>query len=169
MRKILVILGFLVSIVYAKDLAIPTLNNNNMPVNVSINDKSIIFHDYPNKYIVLEFFGYGCPTCRHEIANLKSMQKGNPEIQVVSVHMNDLDDEGMNDFIFEYGINYPVVNFKYSYDLYQYAKKVDPDWEDMIPFMVIIDKDGKFLTSFMGMITEDEILEGIKKVKRLGN
>ena len=161
MRRVFVLVLFLASFVLAKDISLPVLNNGGKSLSVSIEDKKINFKDYPNKYIILEFFGYRCPTCFYETTHLKIMQKDNPFIKVVAVHMDNLSNERLDDYIFENGINYPVVPFTYAYDLDKFARYVEPRWGGVIPFMMLINKEGKVLNTFLGITTEEDIMKYI--------
>ena len=163
MRKILVIFILFIGLLDAKDILLKALNNNGMPLNISINDKQILFNDtkFRDKYIILEFFSHRCPTCYMEIPHLNVMNKDNPFIKVIGVHMADLSDEGLDDYIFSNNINYPVVPFTYSYDLYYYAKNVEPRWGGAIPFMILINKQGKVLQTYLGVTTEEDIMKYI--------
>ncbi len=166
MRIFFALAFFLATFVFARDISLPVLNNNGKNLYVSINDKYIKFKDYPDKYIILEFFGYRCPTCYYQIPHLKTMQKENPFIKVVAVHMDELSDERLDDYIFKNSINYPIVTFSYAYDLYRFAKYVEPRWGGMIPFMILIDnKSGKVINTFLGITTEEDILKAIKRYK----
>ena len=163
MRRVLVLVVFLASFVLAKDISLPVLNNNSVNLSVNISDKNIFFRDYPNKYIILEFFGYRCPTCYYETAHLKIMQKDNPFIKVVGVHMDELTNDRLDDYIFENGINYPIVPFTYAYDLDKFARYVEPRWGGMIPFMMLINRQGRVINTFLGITTEEDIMKSIKR------
>jgi len=163
MRKIFVVFVLFVSLLGAKEVSLKALNNGGMPINVSINDKQILFKDakFRDKYIILEFFSYRCPTCYMEIPHLNIMNKDNPFVKVVGVHMADLSDDSLDDYILSNGINYPVVPFSYAYDLYNYAKYVEPRWGGGIPFTMLINKQGKVLQTYLGVTTEDDIMKYI--------
>ncbi len=163
MRRVFILIFFLVNFVFAKDILLPVLNNNGVQLKVSINDKNILFKDYPNKYVILEFFGYRCPSCYYETSHLKSIEKDNPFIKVVSVHMDTLSDEKLDDYIFENGINYPVVPFTYAYDLDKFARYVEPRWGGAIPFMMLINRQGRVINTFLGIISEEDIIKSIKR------
>ena len=113
--------------------------------------------------MILEFFGYRCPTCYFEIPHLKNIQKYNSLIKVVGVHMDELTNERLDDYIFESGINYPVVPFTYAYDLDKFARYVEPRWGGMIPFMMLINRQGKVINTFLGVTTEEDIMKSIKR------
>ena len=163
MRRVFILIFFLVNFVFAKDILLPVLNNNGVQLKVSINDKNILFKDYSNKYVILEFFGYRCPSCYYETSHLKSIEKDNPFIKVVSVHMDTLSDEKLDDYIFENGINYPVVPFTYAYDLDKFARYVEPRWGGAIPFMMLINRQGRVINTFLGIISEEDIIKSIKR------
>ncbi len=165
MRRLVVLVAIFVGFAFAKDISLPALNNAGKSLSVSIEDKKIKFKDYPNKYIILEFFGYRCPTCFYETSHLKIMQKDNPFVKVVAVHMDTLPNDRLDDYIFENGINYPVVPFTYAYDLDKFARYVEPRWGGMIPFMMLINTEGKVLNTFLGITTEEDIMKYINRDK----
>ena len=161
MIKILSSLAFVVSVMFATEVTYPTTNTQT-PIKMDIQEKSIIFKNLPKKYTLLEFFGVRCPMCRMEVPHLISMQKNNPRLQVVAVEMQGTNKETLDDFIFEKGINYPVFSFDYSSELYKFGNRINTNWEGGIPMTIVLDPNGQALLYFMGVISEDEIIEAIK-------
>jgi len=129
---------------------------------MDINGEHIDFQGYQGKYVLLEYFGTRCPMCAMELEHLKSMQKNNPLLEVIAVELQNTSKEDLSDYIFEKGINYPVIDFKNAYTLYMFAKNAASQWQGSIPLIILFDKNGQALTYFMGVIGEDDIINAIK-------
>jgi len=165
MKKILASLALLSSLLFAQPVTVPTVNKT--PITMDINGEHIDFQGYNGKYVLLEYFGTHCPMCAMEVDHLKSMQQNNPDIEVIAVELQNTDKEALSDYVFEKGINYPVIDFSNAYDLYMFAKNAAPQWTGSIPMIILFDKDGQALTYFMGVIDETDVLNAIKQYSRI--
>jgi len=134
---------------------------------MDINGEHIDFQGYQGKYVLLEYFGTRCPMCAMEVDHLKSMQANNPDIEVIAVELQNTDKETLSDYVFEKGINYPVIDFSNAYDLYMFAKSAAPKWSGAIPMIILFDKNGQALTYFMGVVDETQVLEAIKQYSKV--
>jgi thiol-disulfide isomerase/thioredoxin len=161
MKKLLSSLLLASSLLFAEAVTIPTVNKT--PITMDINGEHIDFQGYQGKYVLLEFFGTRCPMCAMELEHLKSMQKNNPELEVIAVELQNTPKDTLSDYIFENDINYPVIDFQNAYTLYMFAKNAAPKWKGGIPMTILFDKNGQALTYFVGVITETDILNAIKE------
>ncbi len=161
MKKIFSSLLLASTLLLAQTVTVPTVNTQT-PITMDINGEHIDFSGYAGKYVILEYFGTHCPVCQMEIDHLKSMQQNNPKLEVISVELQNTPVEALKDFVFEKGINYPVIDFKNAYSLYMFAKNAAPQWQGAIPLMILFDKNGQALTYFMGVTSEEDIIKAIK-------
>jgi peroxiredoxin len=161
MKKLLSSLLLASSILFAEAVSIPTVNKT--PMIMDINGEHIDFQGYQGKYVVLEFFGTRCPMCSMELEHLKSMQKNNPEIEVIAVELQNTPTDRLQNYIANNEITYPVIDFQNAYTLYSFAKNAAPKWNGGIPMTILFDKSGQALTYFVGVITETDVLNALKQ------
>ncbi len=116
--------------------------------------------DNDNKVILLDFFATWCPPCKAEIPHLNNLQKRyKKELKVISILLEDgKPDIEIKNFIKFNHINYTITNggsnFTFSNMLGGISK---------IPFMILYDKNGEKVTSYLGAVPEEMIESDIKK------
>ena len=168
MKKIVFSIIFLVSTLFGRYVSVPVVNGdsgiNNL--SMSVNGKNITFHDFPGKYVLLEYFGAHCPVCKSEVKHMKSINRNNPLIKVVAVEVQGTSESALKDFIFERGISYPVVSFNNSIEFYYYARAGVPEWGGRIPMMVLFAPDGTKIKSFTGFKTEEDIMKALNSYRK---
>ena len=168
MKKIVFAIFFLVSTLFGRYVSVPVINTDSGIINLSmsINGENIQFHDFPGKYVLLEYFGAHCPVCKSEVKHMKIINKENPLIKVVAVEVQGTPDSTLKDFIFERGISFPVVSFNNSIEFYYYARAGVPNWGGRIPMMVLFATNGKKIKSFTGLKTEEDIMKALNEYRK---
>jgi len=136
---------------------------NGEPIHITVTEEGFIFDKYKGKAVLLDFFGPFCPPCLLEIPHLIEMQKENKDkLQIVGVQVQtQMSNEELNAFIKEKGINYPVVNLDYAWDLVSFVR-ANTGWKGQIPYMLIFDKKGNLRRQFIGMVNNSTILKYVK-------
>lgn len=146
---------------------LPTYNlttTDGKKITIKVTQKGWVFEQYPNKVILLNFFATWCPPCKAEIPHLNHLQKiYQNDFQVISVLVeNDKDNQFVNDFIDEYGIQYPVTNSAENFNLVDGVGGVSS-----IPAMFIFNKNGIVVQRYVGAVKEEildsDILKAIKQ------
>ncbi len=133
-------------------------------IKLTITKDGFIFDKYKGqKAVVLDFFGPHCPPCLMEIPHLIEMQKENNDtLQIIGVQVQmQMSNDELNAFIKEKGINYPVVNLDYAWDLVGFAR-ANTGWQGQIPYMMVFDKNGNIKRQFIGMVPNETILKYAK-------
>lgn len=134
------------------DLVLTTLDDEKISI---VKEKDgVKFSNQNNRVILLNFFATWCPPCKAEIPHLNSLQeKYRDDLLILSVALEDKDVETLLSFKEFYNINYTIThgmaNFKFSELL---------GGVQTIPYMVLYDKDGKYLKHYNGIVPE-EMLE----------
>ncbi len=163
----LMIGGFLLTTVYAKnsqDVQNIELNTTKgKTVAITVTQNGFLFDKFKGKAVLLDFFGPYCPPCLLEIPHLIEMQKANKDkLQIIGIQVQtQMSNDDLNAFIKEKGINYPVVNLDYAWDLVSFVR-ANTGWKGQIPYMMVFDKKGNIKRQFIGMVPNETILKYIK-------
>ena len=113
-----------------------------------------------DKAILLDFFATWCPPCKAEIPHLTNLQnRYKKDLKIISILLEDgKPDNEIENFIKFNNINYTITNggsnFTFSNMLGGVSK---------IPFMILYDKNGEKVTSYLGAVPEEMIESDIKK------
>jgi thiol-disulfide isomerase/thioredoxin len=134
---------------------------DNLDLNVKVDGDKIIFKDYPEKLVLLNFFATWCPPCKAEIPNLIELQnKYANDFKVVSVLLEDnKSNEEIIEFINEYKINYAVTNGKQNFLLSEALGEIKS-----IPTMFLLDKESKIFQKYVGIVPVEMMEIDIKKL-----
>lgn len=146
-------------VIVKKDFVLKTTDN--LDLNVRVEEDKIIFKDYPEKIILLNFFATWCPPCKAEIPNLVNLQnKYANDLKIVSVLLEqDKSNEIINEFINKYKINYQVTNSDENFALSTGLGEIKS-----IPTMILVDKDSKIFQKYVGIVPSEMMEIDIKKV-----
>ena len=134
---------------------------DNLDLNIKIDGDKIIFKDYPEKIVLLNFFATWCPPCKAEIPNLIELQKKYAnDFKVVSILLEeDKSNEYIQDFIKIYGINYPITNGNQNFELSTSLGEIKS-----IPTMFLIDKNSDVFQKYTGIVPVEMMEIDIKKL-----
>jgi thiol-disulfide isomerase/thioredoxin len=134
------------------------------PISIKVLDSviSIKEAEYKDKIILVNFFATWCPPCRAEIPHLVNLKnKYKDKFEVVAVML----DEGMSiedkkAFVEKFNINYKVSTTQSeNHALASLIGNVRT-----IPYMMLFDAKGKYVTDYKGAVPEEMIESDIKKV-----
>ena len=134
---------------------------DNLDINVKVDGDKIIFKDYPEKLVLLNFFATWCPPCKAEIPNLIELEKkhGN-DLKVISILLEEgKSNEEIIEFINEYKINYAVVNGKQNFQLSDSLGGIKS-----IPTMFLLDKESNIFQKYVGIVPVEMMEIDIQKL-----
>jgi cytochrome c biogenesis protein CcmG/thiol:disulfide interchange protein DsbE len=121
--------------------------------------KVIKLSDYKGKIVLIDFWATWCGPCKRGIPDLIALKKkyGNKGFEVIGISLDTDTKEEVVPFIKKYGINYPVAYGNQS--VYQQYGGIRA-----IPTSFIIDKQGKIIANYEGLVTQDVYENHIKKL-----
>ena len=130
-------------------------------INITLLNDKILFKDYPNKIVLLNFFTTWCPPCKAEIPNLIQLQNDyKNDFVIVSILLEDMKThEELQKFITTFNINYPITNASENFDLAKSLGGIKS-----IPTMFLVDKDGNVFQKYVGLVPSEMMEIDIKKV-----
>ncbi len=113
------------------------------------------------KILVLSFFATWCPPCKAEIPHLVDLQnKFKDKIVILGVLLEDNKPlEEVKNFIKYHNINYKIAVSEENFKLAALIGGVKS-----IPLLIIYDKDGNYVTHYLGAVPEEMMETDLKRV-----
>jgi len=137
---------------------------NDKKVDMKITETGFNFEQYKGKAVLVDFFGPHCPPCLAEMPHLIEFQeKHKDDLVILGVQVQmQMTPEALKAFMKEKGINYPVVNLDYAMELVQFIQ-TNTNWAGQIPYMLLFNKEGKLVQTYLGMTNVSKIASDMKK------
>lgn len=142
---------------------VPTAQSNSVlafDFNLPTTDgKQLKLSDYKGKVVILDFWATWCPPCRKGIPDLVELKQkySSKGVEIIGISVDQETKDEVVPFIKEYGINYPIVYGNTS--VYQKYGGIRA-----IPTSFIVDKQGKIVASYEGLISKSAYEAHIKKL-----
>jgi thiol-disulfide isomerase/thioredoxin len=145
---------------------------SNTRIKLTQTDKNIwSFQGIKDKVVMLDLFGTWCPPCKAEIPHLNNLRKRfGKDFEIIGVDIGKRGG-GVNsasdliEFIKDFEIKYPVVFGADNGKLFRALSQLNPSGS--IPFMILFDKKGNYLTHYIGMVPEEMIASDIQKALKM--
>jgi len=137
---------------------------NDQKVDMKITDVGFNFEQFKGKAVLLDFFGPYCPPCLAEMPHLVEMQKEmKDKLVILGIQVQtQMAPSALKAFIAEKKLNYPVVNLDYAMELVQFIQ-TNTNWGGQIPFMLLFNKEGKLVQTYLGMTDIKKIEKDLEK------
>ncbi|NOX14435.1 MAG: TlpA family protein disulfide reductase [Epsilonproteobacteria bacterium] len=128
------------------------VNDNN--IKVTPTKKGFKFSNAQNKLVLVTFFATWCPPCIVEIPHLNNLQeKYKNDIKIIGILLEqNKSNDAIKKFINDNAINYTVTNSKGNQKLSMSVGGVSS-----IPYMIMYDKKGNYVTNYLGAVPEEMI------------
>ncbi|MCF6173681.1 MAG: redoxin family protein [Campylobacteraceae bacterium] len=127
---------------------------NDNDIKVTPTKKGFKFSNAQNKVVLVAFFATWCPPCRAEIPHLNNLQeKYKNNIKIIGILLEqNRDNDDIKKFINDNAINYTITNSQGNQMLANSIGGVSN-----IPYMVMYDKQGNYVTNYLGAVPEEMI------------
>lgn len=121
--------------------------------------KTLTLSKYKGKAVIIDFWATWCPPCRKGIPDLIELQKkyGSKGLQVIGVSVDQDTKKDVVPFIKDKGINYPVVYADNNIIMKYGGIRA-------IPTSFIIDKQGRIVASYEGLMSPATYESQVKKI-----
>jgi len=134
------------------------------PNYLETQSESLNLSELRGKVVILDFWATWCPPCRKGIPDLVELKEEykDKDFEIVGISLDAITRGGatVNDvvpFMKEYKINYPIVrgneNLVYSFGNI-----------NSIPTLFILDKEGKVIERFEGLVSKDILVDKINSI-----
>lgn len=145
----------------SSQMALTTYDGKILDINIT--EEGFKFKQFPNKTVLLNFFGPMCPPCIIEMPHLIELQeKHKDDLQIVTVQVQiPMENSELADFVKKNKINYPVINLNDAWDIVTFVK-ANTNWGGEIPFMMMFGKDGELRNNYIGVVSTDKLLKDMR-------
>ena len=135
-------------------------------VDIIEKKSGFIFPQFPNKVVVLEFFGKECHHCIQEIATLNRLrQKYTNRLEIISIQVDgQMGKKFANNFIKKHNITYPIID-KHGSENLQSIVKEKYEWRGILPYMLVINR-GVTEYSYSGKIDYKRLHNDINSINK---
>ena len=140
-------------------------NIDGSKIKIIAKEDGIEFKDINSSVVMIDFFATWCPPCKAEIPHLVNLQdKYKKRFKIVGILLEKNKNLGdLKRFLDEYKINYFVSKSADNFELAKIVYAAVQAPRDMpIPLMVMF-KNGKYVTHYLGAVPEEMIETDIKK------
>ncbi|HHD75731.1 MAG TPA: TlpA family protein disulfide reductase [Campylobacterales bacterium] len=162
MKKTLITIFLLLSTsLYAQNMEMYDTDGKHYKVYAK--DDTLQIEHMKGKVVFLEFFGLRCPACKELMPNLIKVQEKYPnKLKVLGIEVQNNDIEPINEYKKRYGINYTTFS---NYDVGRVVRYIadNADWAGAIPFLVVIDSEGKVQVLKRGVISKETLENYVKR------
>ena len=122
--------------------------------------KSLRIPTYHGKILFVDFFSTSCGPCRDEVPHLVALQeKYKDDMVILGVLLENKTPQELAPFIDYFGINYPVSISPANRDMTEIVGGVRG-----IPAMYLYDKEGRYVTHYLGAVPEAMIENDIQRI-----
>ena len=135
--------------------------NDGSVLKVSKHDnKGLFFEGYEGKAVLLNFFATWCPQCKAEIPHLVNLKNSHKdELEIIGILMEDTRSaEEIGRFAEAFEINFKIA---LSSENQKLAKALGGIRS--IPFMILYNPKGEYVTHYIGTVPEEMIEFDIKR------
>jgi len=157
LKRVFIFLVFVNIVLFGanqKEFSLTTIDNKK--IHIEVNNNGIKVKEFPNKIVILDFFGKNCPPCKAQMPTLGKIQKKYKDsLQIIGIHVQEPLDFADMSMIQKRGVNFLVVDYlRGNQDFVEYISNLT-GWRGQIPYMLFFDINGTYKGYHLGMMQED--------------
>jgi len=127
-------------------------------------DNGLEVKEYKGKVVFIEFWGTHCPPCLISIPHYIDLQaKYKDKLAMIAIEVQATPEAMLKQFAQSKGINYDVIAHENAQAFVSYVGR-RAGWQGSIPFLMILDPQGNFVTAQVGMVPPEALEELIKRL-----
>ncbi|WP_456391466.1 TlpA family protein disulfide reductase [Nitratifractor sp.] len=127
----------------------------------------LLFKELKGKVVFLEFWGTHCPPCLMSIPHYIDLNKKyKDKMAMVAIEVQATPPEALKAFVKAKGINYNVIPGNNASDFTDYIM-LRTGWEGSIPYLIILDPQGGFVTGQVGLLSKKALAGVIQQLHKI--
>lgn len=107
--------------------------------------------DFRGEWVVVNYWATWCKPCVKEMPELSELNSQNPELTVLGLAYEDLDDADFEAFLEKTPVSYPILKV----DVYDPPEPFGAP--RVLPTTIILDREGRAVKGFLGPVTREDI------------
>jgi thiol-disulfide isomerase/thioredoxin len=107
--------------------------------------------DFRGEWVVVNYWATWCAPCRKEMPELSELHAQRPDVTVLGLAYEDIEENAFNEFLEEFEVSYPILKV----DVYNPPQPFGAP--KVLPTTIILDKDGRAVKAFLGPVTRASI------------
>lgn len=111
----------------------------------------ISISDFRGEWVVVNYWATWCAPCRKEIPELSLLHEERPDVTVLGLAFEELEDADFFEFLEDFDVSYPILKV----DVFEPPEPFGAP--KVLPTTVILDPQGKAVKAFLGPVTRDAI------------
>ena len=136
-------------------------------LHITVTERGLRVKEYPNRVIIVDFFGKHCPPCRMEMPILGELQKKKRDrLQIIGLHVQQPLSKTDIEDLKKRGINYPVADYltdKQNSAFVNYMAQATR-WQGSIPYMLFFKKNGEYAGYHLGLASSQSLEKIVDKL-----
>jgi thiol-disulfide isomerase/thioredoxin len=112
---------------------------------------AVSISDYRGQWVVVNYWATWCAPCRKEMPDLSALHERRPDVTVLGLAYEDLDDSDFEAFLEAAPVSYPILKV----DVYTPPEPFGVP--KVLPTTIILDPRGRAVKSFLGPVTRESI------------
>ena len=125
-------------------------------INISEAEGGLMFQEYKDKAIFIVLFGYRCPPCLQEMPNLIAIEKKYPDLEIIAIEVQGLNNQELQAFKKRKGINYTLAVGSQNNEFIKYIAS-RAQWQGSIPFFLAFNKKGEVKVVHVGALSSKQL------------
>ena len=107
--------------------------------------------DYRGEWVVVNYWATWCAPCRKEMPELSALHDERPDVTVLGLAFEDVEDNDFVDFLATAPVSYPILKV----DVYEPPEPFGAP--RVLPTTIILDPAGRAVKAFLGPVTRESI------------
>jgi thiol-disulfide isomerase/thioredoxin len=112
---------------------------------------TVSLSDYRGDWVVVNYWATWCAPCRKEMPELSALHDERPDVTVLGLAFEDVEDNDFVDFLATAPVSYPILKV----DVYQPPEPFGAP--RVLPTTIILDPAGRAVKAFLGPVTRESI------------
>jgi thiol-disulfide isomerase/thioredoxin len=116
-----------------------------------LNGGPVSLSDYRGEWVVVNYWATWCAPCRKEMPELSELHEQRPDVTVLGLAFEDVEDNDFEAFLRKAPVSYPILKVDV------YAPPEPFGAPKALPTTILLDPGGRAVKTFLGPVTRESI------------